>query len=165
MLMRAIDVLGPRERSSEALGLLVHTLVRVGRPADAYRALLGRFCHVQDADASLLHLVGAVCDSSVKPKSVAEVADGKSPFVSSAPVGSLSESAALTPPQKSKKGKHPLTSKGTVVHSLSDKPPSVEPPHSVALPSVRELERTADAAGGAGKGGNAAHHADENAGV
>ena len=144
MLVRALDVLGPRERSSEALGLLVHTLVRVGRPADAYRALLGRFCHVQDADASLLHLLGAGCDSSVESKSVAEVADGKSPFVNSEPDGSVSESAALTPPQKSKKGKHLSTSKGTVVPSLSDKPPSVEPPSFVALPSVRELERTAD---------------------
>jgi len=45
LLSRALDALPPSERDSEALGLYFHTLVRQGRPGEAYRALHGKYAY------------------------------------------------------------------------------------------------------------------------
>ena len=51
LLTRALDALPPHQRDSETLGLLYHTMVRQGRPEEAYKALHGQYAYTAAAAA------------------------------------------------------------------------------------------------------------------
>lgn len=52
LITKALDSQKPEERSSEAIGLLIHTLVRAGKPIDAYAALVGKYAYLAPATSS-----------------------------------------------------------------------------------------------------------------
>ena len=52
MLQKALNVASSTERDSEMVGLFIHTLVRQGKAAQAYQALMGPYCSPVAEDAS-----------------------------------------------------------------------------------------------------------------
>lgn len=104
MLTRALDVLEPNERSSEAIGLLVHLLVRAKKPTEAYIALVGKYAFLRDADVTQLHLpdcgasnVSSSSSSSSSSSGAAAVVEASKTSTLTTTVGSSEEKTARIP--------------------------------------------------------------------
>jgi hypothetical protein len=158
MLTRALDVLEPNERSSEALGLLVHLLVRAGKPAHAYTVLVGKYAFLRDADVS--HLLSEDCGASLQKKhqtdnsnvsiitSESLVVTAGVPNVSAAHPPTISTKTS-NKGSKSKKGTDKIvpTSSSDMVSQTSLQKDDLDPFQelvTIRAPRVEPIERTPD---------------------